>query len=106
MTSTFTLTLSEVEAAYIVAALRIAYELIDFTERDQIIITGLIDKIAAPLALSELVLLLTEARGFLYSTEFNLATIGTLVMFDEKAEDVKAALRLYSNALRTDGRLK
>ena len=57
-------------------------------------------------ALTELVILLTEARDYLYSSEFNLATIGTLVMFDEKAEDVKAALRLYTNAMRTDGRLK
>ena len=49
---------------------------------------------ALDLAITELAVLLTEARDFLYSTDFKLATIGTLQQFDEKAEDVKAALRL------------
>ena len=45
-------TLSQTEAAYVVAALRVAFEMLDLAERDQIVIAGLIDKLAAPLNLS------------------------------------------------------
>jgi len=45
-----TFTLSDIEVAYIVGTLRIAFETSDhFSERDQIIIEGLIDKFAARL---------------------------------------------------------
>jgi len=47
-----TFTLSRTEAAYVVGALRVMYETITLNERDQIIITGLIDKLAAPMNLS------------------------------------------------------
>lgn len=47
-----TFTLSVSEAAYVVAALRVMYETIALNERDQIIVTGLIDKLAAPMNLS------------------------------------------------------
>jgi hypothetical protein len=46
-------TLSDIEASYIVVALRIAYELGDFEERHKIVMTGLLDKMAAPLDLDE-----------------------------------------------------
>ena len=46
-----TFTLSEMEAAYAIGALRIAYETVDYEERHQMAITGLIDKLAAPLKL-------------------------------------------------------
>ena len=63
-------------------------------------------RVALDIALTELAILLTEARVYLYSADYTLATIGTLQQFDEKTENVKAALRLYSNALRTEGRPK
>jgi hypothetical protein len=46
-----TFVLSSVEAAYVIAALRIMYETEDLVERDEIVVTGLIDKLAAPLKL-------------------------------------------------------
>jgi hypothetical protein len=49
---TRTFTLSQTEAAYVVGALRIMYETASLNERDQIIVTGLIDKLAAPMNLS------------------------------------------------------
>lgn len=54
-------------------------------------------------ALNDLTMLLKEAQDYLGSN-YNLAAIGTLTIFDEKAEDVKAALRLYTNALRHERR--
>ena len=44
--------------------------------------------------------MLTEARDYLYSPDYPLAAIGTLTSFADKADDVKAALRLYTNAMR------
>jgi hypothetical protein len=49
-------TLSGTEAAYVVGALRVMYETVSLNERDQIIVTGLIDKLAAPMNLSPEVL--------------------------------------------------
>jgi hypothetical protein len=57
---------------------------------------------ALDLALNDLITLLKEAQEYLGSAEYNLAAIGTLTMFDEKAEDVKAAARLYTKAMRTE----
>jgi hypothetical protein len=51
-----TYTLSGTEAAYVVGALRVMYETLDLREVDQIIVTGLIDKLAAPMNLSPEVL--------------------------------------------------
>ena len=49
--------------------------------------------LAAEAALDQLIGLLTEARGYL--TQGNtLAAIGTLVTFDDQADDLRAALRL------------
>ena len=49
--------------------------------------------LAAQAAIDQLVGLLTEARGYLQGGN-NLAAIGTLVTFDDQAEDLRAALRL------------
>ncbi len=51
-------------------------------------------------ALTHLTVTLTEARDYLYSPDYPLAAIGTLALFAEQADDVKAALRLYTNAIR------
>lgn len=48
---------------------------------------------AAMAAIDQLVVLLTEARAYLEAGEI-LAAIGTLVTFDEQAEDLRAAMRL------------
>ena len=48
-----TFKLSEIEAAYAIGALRIAYETVDYAEHHQMAITGLIDKLAAPLKLDD-----------------------------------------------------
>jgi len=63
-------------------------------------------RVALDIALTEMTVLLTEARDYLHNPEYPLAVLGTLHSFDEKAEDVKAALRLYANALRTERRTK
>jgi len=55
---------------------------------------------ALDLALNDLITMLKEAQVYLYSPEYKLATIGTLTSFADKADDVKAALRLYTNAIR------
>ena len=49
--------------------------------------------LAAEAALNQLIGLLTEARSYLEQCN-SLATIGTLVTFDDQAEDVRAAVRL------------
>lgn len=51
-------------------------------------------------ALTDLTITLTEARDYLYSPDYPLAAIGTLAGFSEQADDVRAALRLYTNAMR------
>jgi hypothetical protein len=56
-------TLSGTEAAYVVGALRVMYETISLNERDQIIVTGLIDKLAAPMNLPPEVLARLTAPG-------------------------------------------
>ena len=58
-----TYTLSGNEAAYVVGALRVMYETISLNKRDQIIVTGLIDKLAAPMNLSPEVLTRLTAPG-------------------------------------------
>jgi hypothetical protein len=55
---------------------------------------------ALDLALDDLITLLKEAQVYLYSPEYKLAAIGTLTSFADKADDVKAALRLYTNSVR------
>ena len=49
--------------------------------------------LAAEAAIDQLLTLLTEARSYLEQRE-TLAAIGTLVMFDDHADDVRAAMRL------------
>jgi hypothetical protein len=49
--------------------------------------------VAAEAAIEQLVALLTEARGYLKEGR-TLAAIGTLVTFDDQADDLRAALRL------------
>jgi len=51
-------------------------------------------------ALTDLTVTLAEARDYLYSPDYPLAAIGALTNFTDQADDVKAALRLYTNALR------
>ena len=58
-----TYTLSGNEAAYVVGALRLMYETANLNEIDQIIVTGLIDKLAAPMNLSPEVLARLTAPG-------------------------------------------
>ena len=48
-------------------------------------------------ALDQLILTLKEAQDYLGGCE-DLASIGTLALFDEQAEDMKAALRLFRRA--------
>lgn len=55
--------------------------------------------LAAIDAVNELATLLKEARSYLVEGE-TLAAIGTLVMFDDRAEDLRAALRLLRMARR------
>jgi hypothetical protein len=55
---------------------------------------------ALDIALTDLTVTLTEARDHLYNPDFPLAAIGTLTSFADQADDVKAALRLYTNAMR------
>ncbi len=55
---------------------------------------------ALDIALTDLTATLTEARDYLYNTDYPLAAVGTLTSFADKADDVKAALRLYTNAIR------
>ena len=51
-------------------------------------------------ALTDLTITLAEARDYLYNPGYPLAAIGTLITFADQADDVKAALRLYTNAVR------
>ena len=51
-------------------------------------------------ALTDLTVTLAEARDYLYSPDYPLAAIGVLTEFEDKADDVKAALRLFTNAMR------
>ena len=53
---------------------------------------------ALDIALDELITLLKEAQDYLASEKYDLAAIGTLSAFSDKAEDLKAALRLYTRA--------
>ena len=48
-----TFVISSIEAAYVIAALRLMYETEDLAQRDEIVVTGLIDKLAAPLKLDD-----------------------------------------------------
>lgn len=50
-------------------------------------------------AIDNLISLLTEAKGY-FTAGNSLAALGTLVMFDEHAEDLKAAFRLCQMAQR------
>lgn len=55
---------------------------------------------ALDIALADLTVTLTEARDFLHSQDYPFAAIGSLTSFADKADDVKAALRLYIYAMR------
>jgi hypothetical protein len=57
---------------------------------------------ALDIALNDLITMLKEAQDYLHSPEYPLAAIGTLTLFGEKSEDVKAALRLYTNTMRNE----
>ena len=48
---------------------------------------------------------LGEAINYLDQHE-HLAALGTLILFEDQAEDVKAAIRLFRRALQSDGRQK
>ena len=52
---------------------------------------------ALDFALDEFIRTLKEAQDYLGGGD-DLAAIGTLLLFDQQAEDVKAALRLFSRA--------
>jgi hypothetical protein len=54
-------------------------------------------------ALDEFIRTLKEAQDYLGGGN-DLAAIGTLCLFDEQAEDVKAALRLFRRAAQNDRR--
>jgi hypothetical protein len=49
--------------------------------------------------------MLGEAIDYLNQEE-HLAALGTLILFDEQAEDVKAAIRLFRRDIQADGRRK
>ena len=49
--------------------------------------------------------MLGEAINYLDQDE-HLAALGTLILFDEQAEDVKAAIRLFRRDVQSDGRRK
>ena len=55
--------------------------------------------LTAAAAINQLVALLAEARTYLDQGE-TLAALGTLVMFDDHAEDVRAAIRTLQMAQR------
>jgi hypothetical protein len=48
---------------------------------------------------------LREAVHYLDQHE-HLAALGTLILFDDQAEDVKAAIRLFRRDIQLDGRRK
>ena len=48
---------------------------------------------------------LGEAIDYLDQDE-HLAALGTLILFEDQAEDVKAAIRLFRRAIQSDGRQK
>ena len=52
---------------------------------------------ALDFALDEFITTLKEAQDYLGGGD-DLAAIGTLLLFDQQAEDVKSALRLFSRA--------
>jgi hypothetical protein len=60
---------------------------------------------AFDLALNQLVITLREAQDFLAAGEDG-AAIGTMLMFDDEAEDLKAALRLFRRARQSERRKK
>jgi hypothetical protein len=60
---------------------------------------------AFDVALNEFIRTLKEAQDYLGGGD-DLAAIGTLVLFDEQAEDVKAALRLFRRAMQIERRKK
>jgi hypothetical protein len=48
---------------------------------------------------------LGQAIDYLDQNE-HLAALGTLILFEDQAEDVKAAIRLFRRAIQSDGRQK
>ena len=60
---------------------------------------------AFDVALDEFITTLKEAQDYLGGGS-DLAAIGTLVLFDEQVEDVKAALRLFRRAMQIERRKK
>jgi hypothetical protein len=55
---------------------------------------------ALDVAMTNLIATLSEARRYLYDSDYPLASIGTMTVFADQADDVKAALRLFTNAMR------
>jgi len=53
----------------------------------------------ATIAIDNLIGLLEEAREYLADRQ-DLAAFGTLIQFDDAAEDMKAAIRLLRSAVR------
>ena len=50
--------------------------------------------------------MLNEATGYLDQHE-HLAALGTLILFEDQADDVKAAIRLFRrDIIQSDGRRK
>jgi hypothetical protein len=49
--------------------------------------------------------MLGQAIDYLDQEE-HLAALGTLILFDEQSEDVKAAIRLFRRDVQADGRRK
>ncbi|MGA2607199.1 MAG: hypothetical protein ABSH01_07045 [Terriglobia bacterium] len=49
--------------------------------------------------------MLGQAIDYLDQDE-HLAALGTLILFDEQSEDVKAAIRLFRRDVQADGRRK
>ncbi len=47
--------------------------------------------------------ILGEAIDYLSQDE-HLAALGTLILFDDQAEDIKAAIRLFRRDVQADGR--
>jgi hypothetical protein len=60
---------------------------------------------ALDFTLDEFIRTLKEAQDYLGGGD-DLAAIGTLIPFDDHAEDVKAAIRLFRRDVQADGRRK
>ena len=55
---------------------------------------------ALAVAIDEMVSLLDDAQGCIGNHELPFAIIGLLAEYDQRSENLKAALRLYTDAMR------